>query len=66
MCPKCLVDQLVGVLEIYMADYNLFYRPARVRTALTLIGEAKTMSHSHDGMIPAEQAAEVALDHGHD
>ena len=68
MCPKCLIDQLVGVLQIYMASdgSDRLYHPARESTALNLIEEAKAMSHSQDDMIPAEQAAEVAMDHGHD
>ena len=66
MCPKCLVDQLVGVLQIYMHRDLRVLRYERERVALRLIEEAKAMKHSHDEMIPIEQAAEVALDHGHD
>lgn len=67
MCPKCLIDQLVGVLQIYIDNdqANHFYS-AREITALSLIKEAKAMQHSHDEMIPIEQAAEVAMNHGHE
>ena len=60
MCPKCLIDQLVGVLEIYMDNDKLLYHPHRETTALTLIEEAKAMSHSHDDMVPIEEAEEAS------
>ena len=60
MCPKCLIDQLVGVLEIYMGDMTHIFRPSREEAALSLIEEAKAMSHSHDDMVPIEEAEEAS------
>lgn len=63
MCPKCLVDQLVGVLQIYMERDQQFGRLKpleRDRVALSLIEEAKAMSHSHDNMVPVEEAEEAS------
>ncbi len=44
MCPKCLIDQLVGVLEVYI---SLDRGPANFRrsTAIALIEQAKAIDH---------------------
>ena len=63
MCPKCLIDQLVSMLQIYMERDKQFLhlKPLeRERVALTLIVQAQAMSHSHDNMIPAEEAEEAS------
>ena len=73
-CHACLVGELVEVLEHFLVDYNISYAALQrddwceyekreiVIAARAVLEKAKLI----EDCIPAEQAAEVAMDHGHD
>lgn len=60
-CPKCLIDQMVGVLDVYL---SLDTNPATFRRnmALNLIKQAKSMDHD---LIPHSDAPEAAAGDRH-
>ncbi len=61
MCPKCLIDQMAMLLAVYIAeDLESGKGWPREKRARELIQEAKAMSHSHDDMVPIEEAEEAS------